>query len=94
MTADPEHEQQSETIDRSSASDSPPGSASVSPAGQFDELHIDGVPDGAVAIDYGESVPRLVVEVESSAHIQTHESDNYRRTVVIELPVERERDDE
>jgi hypothetical protein len=93
MTPDPEHEQQSETANRSSASDSPPGPASVSPAGQFDELHIDGVPDGAIAIDYGESVPRLVVEVESSAHIQTDEADNYRRTFVVELPVERESDD-
>jgi hypothetical protein len=66
----------------------------VSPAGQFDELHIDGVPDGAIAIDYGESIPRLVVEVDSSAHIQTHEADNDRRTVVIQLPVERESDDQ
>jgi hypothetical protein len=94
MTPDPEHEQQSETIDRSSASDSPPGPASVSPAGQFDELHIDGVPDGAVAIDYGESIPRLMVEVESSDQVTTHGADHDRRTVVIQLPVERERDDE
>lgn len=63
----------------------PPGCARVRPAGQFDELLIDDVPNGTVAIDYGETIPRLVIELDSLDQVSQHEADDARQQLVVRL---------
>ena len=85
-TEDPDNEAPEQDRD-------PPGCARVRPAGQFDELLIDCVPDGTVAIDYGETIPRLVVELDSLDQVSRHEADDARQQLVVRLASDNDGDE-
>lgn len=62
-------------MDEPTTSESVPETASVTPAGQFDTIDIDGAEADAY-VDYGETDPRMIIDLDSVDQVSLVEGEN------------------